>query len=81
MDEDVKMEEDKPQNVEYVSEQLDVKDPALEAFSNVFARFQAPAETTTVRIFASLYLVWPFIAVIPSGPRGRAVKRRDHLLR
>ncbi|TBU35536.1 hypothetical protein BD309DRAFT_907992 [Dichomitus squalens] len=48
-DEDVKMEEDKPQNVEYVSEQLDVKDPALEAFSNVFARFQAPAETTTVR--------------------------------
>ncbi|EJF66233.1 hypothetical protein DICSQDRAFT_49878 [Dichomitus squalens LYAD-421 SS1] len=46
-DEDVKMEEDKPQNVEYVSEQLDVKDPALEAFSNVFARFQAPAETTT----------------------------------
>ena len=77
----MKMEEDKPQNVEYVSEQLDVKDPALQAFSNVFARFQAPAETTTVSIFASLYLVWPFTTVIPSGPRGRTVKRRDHLLR
>ncbi|RDX46924.1 DUF382-domain-containing protein [Lentinus brumalis] len=45
-DEDVKMEVDGPQNVEYVSEQLDVKDPALEAFSNVFARFQAPPEST-----------------------------------
>ncbi|KAI0723800.1 hypothetical protein C8T65DRAFT_627471 [Cerioporus squamosus] len=48
-DEDVNMEVDGPQNVEYVSEQLDVKDPALEAFSNVFARFQAPPETTAVR--------------------------------
>ena len=34
-DEDVKMEDAGPQNVEYVSEQLDVKDPSLEAFSNV----------------------------------------------
>ncbi|RPD66578.1 DUF382-domain-containing protein [Lentinus tigrinus ALCF2SS1-7] len=48
-DDDVKMEVDGPQNVEYVSEQLDIKDPALEAFSDVFARFQAPPETTTVR--------------------------------
>ncbi|KAM5538103.1 hypothetical protein V8D89_008300 [Ganoderma adspersum] len=48
-DEDVTMEDEKPQHVEYVSEQLDVKDPALEAFSNVFARFQAPTEVTTVR--------------------------------
>ncbi|KAI0707825.1 hypothetical protein C8Q76DRAFT_696149 [Earliella scabrosa] len=48
-DEDVKMEDAGPQNVEYVSEQLDVKDPSLEAFSNVFARFQLPPETTTVR--------------------------------
>ena len=47
-DEDVKMEDAGPQNVEYVSEQLDVKDPSLEAFSNVFARFQLPPETTTV---------------------------------
>lgn len=43
------MEKVEPQNVEYVSEQLDVKDPALEAFSNVFARFQLPPETATVR--------------------------------
>ena len=38
------------QNVEYVSEQLD--GPALEAFSDVFARFQLPPESTTVRIYA-----------------------------
>ena len=36
-------------NVEYVSEQLDVKGPALEAFSDVFARFQLPPDTLTVR--------------------------------
>lgn len=36
-------------NIEYVSEQLDVKGAALEAFSDVFARFQMPAETTEVR--------------------------------
>jgi splicing factor 3B subunit 2 len=38
------------QNVEYVSEQLDIKDPALEAFSDVFARFQLPADDTPVCI-------------------------------
>ena len=48
-DEDVKMEVDGPQNVEYVSEQLDVKDPALEAFSDVFARFQLPPDEANVR--------------------------------
>ncbi|KAI0819052.1 hypothetical protein BC629DRAFT_1278386 [Irpex lacteus] len=44
---DVKMEDREPpvQNVEYVSEQLD--GPALEAFSDVFARFQLPPESTT----------------------------------
>ena len=40
---------DGPQNVEYVSEQLEVKGAALEAFSDVFARFQAPPESSTVR--------------------------------
>ena len=49
-DEDVKMEVDGPQNVEYVSEQLDVKDPALEAFSDVFARFQLPKDEGSVRV-------------------------------
>ena len=38
-----------PQNVEYVSEQLDIKGPALEAFSDVFARFQLPPESSSVR--------------------------------
>ena len=37
-------------NVEYVSEQLDIKGPALEAFSDVFARFQPPPEEITVRV-------------------------------
>ncbi|TCD70283.1 hypothetical protein EIP91_004184 [Steccherinum ochraceum] len=36
-----------PQNVEYVSEQLDVKGAALEAFSDVFARFQLPPESSS----------------------------------
>ncbi|KAI0362601.1 DUF382-domain-containing protein [Trametes cingulata] len=46
---EVKMEVDEPQNVEYVSEPLEVKDPALEAFSDVFARFKPPPESTPVR--------------------------------
>ena len=37
------------QNVEYVSEQLDIKDAALEAFSNVFARFHLPPDESSVR--------------------------------
>ncbi|EGN95876.1 hypothetical protein SERLA73DRAFT_187126 [Serpula lacrymans var. lacrymans S7.3] len=46
----VKEEEDEMvQNVEYVSEQLDIKGPALEAFSEVFARFQLPPEPTSTR--------------------------------
>ncbi|EIN06987.1 DUF382-domain-containing protein [Punctularia strigosozonata HHB-11173 SS5] len=36
--------EESAENVEYVSEQLDVKDPSLEAFSDVFARFQLPQD-------------------------------------
>lgn len=59
-DEDVKMEdaeERKPvvnENVEYVSEQLE--GAALEAFSDVFARFQAHALSSAVRIFLSYYM-------------------------
>lgn len=34
--------------VEYVPESLELKDPALEAFSNVFARFQLPSEEKSV---------------------------------
>ncbi|KZT18090.1 DUF382-domain-containing protein [Neolentinus lepideus HHB14362 ss-1] len=40
-------EEQKPSNA-YVPEPLDVKDPSLEAFSNVFARFQLPPEENDV---------------------------------
>ncbi|KAG0707825.1 hypothetical protein DFH29DRAFT_599896 [Suillus ampliporus] len=46
----VKQEEDGPVgNVEYVIEQLDVKDPALEVFSDIFARFQAPQDYTETK--------------------------------
>lgn len=38
------------ENVEYVSEQLDLKGATPEAFSDVFARFQFESEDTTVRI-------------------------------
>ena len=73
------MEDEKPQHVEYVSEQLDVKDPALEAFSNVFARFQAPAEVTTVRSLRSITPSRPSSRLL-LGPRRRSREGRDHLL-
>lgn len=37
-------------NVEYVVEQLDGKDPAFEAFSDIFAKFQAPTDYSEVRL-------------------------------
>ena len=40
-------------NVEYVPEQLDVQGSALEAFSDVFARFQLPPDDSTVRDVSS----------------------------
>ncbi|THH12938.1 hypothetical protein EW146_g7231 [Bondarzewia mesenterica] len=46
---EVKKEERTNENVEYVSEQLDVKGPALEAFSDVFARFQFSPEADAVK--------------------------------
>ena len=47
---DVEMENpEESANVEYVSEQLDIKGSALEAFSDVFARFQLPSEESEVR--------------------------------
>ncbi|KAI0929094.1 hypothetical protein AcW1_006134 [Taiwanofungus camphoratus] len=47
--EDVKMEEEQniqPMDVEYVPEQLDMKGSVLEEFSDVFARFQLPPESS-----------------------------------
>lgn len=49
--EDVKMEEEQniqPMDVEYVPEQLDMKGSVLEEFSDVFARFQLPPESSLV---------------------------------
>ena len=37
-------EEEEQSFVEYVPERLDVDDPSMEAFSDVFARFQLPEE-------------------------------------
>jgi splicing factor 3B subunit 2 len=36
------------QNVQYVSEQLDLQDSVVEAFSNVLARFQLPSDENSV---------------------------------
>lgn len=44
-------------DVEYVSEAIDVKAPGLEAFSNVFARFQAPESSTVVRRIFTIVLL------------------------
>ena len=44
------------ENVEYVSEQLDVKGSALEAFSDVFARFQLPPEEHSVCLLSHPFL-------------------------
>ena len=46
--------EEGPLIVEYVSEQLDLNDASLEAFADVFARFQFPPEESLV---CSLYLM------------------------
>lgn len=41
--------------VEYVSEQLDLNDASLEAFADVFARFQFPPEESSVCLFISCF--------------------------
>ena len=69
-------------NVEYVSEQLDLQDSVLEAFSDVFARFQLPPDENTVRF------VSPLISCRHSeqsahfiGQRLQACQRRGYLFR
>lgn len=42
--------ESRTANVEYVSEQLDLSDAGLEAFSDVFARFQLPPDESSVGV-------------------------------
>ncbi|QRV75430.1 splicing factor 3B subunit 2 [Ceratobasidium sp. AG-Ba] len=46
-DRGMSVDEQSDADVEYVSEALDVKAPGLDAFSDVFARFQAPAQSST----------------------------------
>ena len=53
-----------PSNVEYVSEQLDLNDASLEAFADVFARFQLPPEESSVR--CSCFFL--FVVVDPGLP-------------
>jgi hypothetical protein len=71
-------------NVEYVSEQLDVKGPALEAFSDVFARFQLPPDASTVRVITTLHLFdnhhlkYHGMTV---GPQERSHQGRNNLFR
>jgi splicing factor 3B subunit 2 len=64
--EDVKMEDSSVGlNVEYVFEQLDTNTSALEAFSDVFARFQLPPEDSSVR---SPVFRWSCLADPHTGP-------------
>ena len=78
------MEEDAPSEVEYVSEQLDVNGAALEAFSDVFARFQAPPESSSVRP-SPLVILFPILTrdiLLSIGHRStRTFERRSYLLR
>lgn len=53
-------DEGEDSTVEYVTEALDVQ-PGLEAFSDVFARFQLPSESDAVRlVLRILSCVWEF---------------------
>ena len=73
--------DERSSNVEYVSEQLDLTDAGLEAFSDVFARFQLPPEESSVRRTFSLFsppeltYFWDFVFVagqiIPIEQQGR----------
>lgn len=44
-------------NFVYVSEQFELSDSALEAFSDVFARFQLPPDENTVRIYPFIHRI------------------------
>lgn len=54
--------------VEYVSEQLDINDASLEAFADVFARFQFPPEESSVCFFStSLFLLSLMLGYLVAG--------------
>jgi len=65
-------------DVEYVYESLEVKDPTLDEFSNVFARFKPPPESASVRLLMHCAAQADCLL---DRRRGRAFERRGHLLR
>lgn len=50
----IKREEEREVNIEYVVEQVDLQDPAFEAFSEIFAKFQVASDPSEVRGTAGL---------------------------
>lgn len=76
----VKEEPEPERNVEYVSEQLDVMGPAVEAFSDVFARFQLPPDASTVSSNSHLMLKLN-LTEIHVGTQVRELQRRGNLFR
>ena len=63
-------DEDGASIVEYVSEQLDLNDASLEAFADVFARFQFPPEESSVCLFStslSLFSLWLMFDYLVAG--------------
>ena len=60
------------ENVEYVSEQLDLKGAATEAFSDVFARFQFESEDSIVRIAYKCATSLPVLLYLLGKIRGSA---------
>lgn len=54
-DTESELQTDAETDVEYVTEQLDVPDYALQAFSNVFARFQTPSSQDEAMVRARSY--------------------------
>jgi hypothetical protein len=62
----VKQEEDEKgvSIVEYVSEPLDLNDASLEAFADVFARFQFPPEESSVCFFSTSHVFFSFPLIL-----------------
>ena len=76
------MEDVKPSNVEYVPEQVDLNDTGLQAFSDVFARFQLPPDETPVRIPGDTpLLMTDFLWYHTAGSLYRGPQGGGHLLR
>jgi hypothetical protein len=64
--------------VEYVPERLDVDDPSIEAFSDVFARFQLPEEEEANVRYTATPCTCVVIVII--GVQGPPFDKRRHYL-